>query len=103
MVTFGSDWTVAPINPLLGIAAAVTRRWVPEQNITVEEALRCYTINNAYAMFAEHEIGRIAPGMLADLCVLSEDIFTIAPERIADVKVEMTILDGQVISMSSRA
>jgi predicted amidohydrolase YtcJ len=97
MVTFGSDWTVAPINPLLGISAAVTRRWIPEQNITVEEALRCYTINNAYAMFAENEIGRIAPGMLADVVVLSEDIFTIAPERIGDVQVEMTILDGEVI------
>jgi predicted amidohydrolase YtcJ len=97
IVTFGSDWTVAPISPLLGIAAAVTRRWVPEQNITVEEALRCYTINNAYAMFAEHEIGRIAPGLLADVCVLSEDIFTIAPEEIANVQVDMTILDGEVI------
>ncbi len=97
MVTFGSDWTVAPINPLLGISAAVTRRWIPEQNITVEEALRCYTINNAYAMFAEHEIGRIAPGMLADVVVLSEDVFTIAPERIGDVQVEMTILEGEIV------
>ena len=97
MVTFGSDWTVAPLNPLLGLAAAVTRRWIPEQNITVEEALRCYTIHNAYAMFAEHEIGRIAPGMLADVAVLSEDLFTIAPERIADVQVEMTIFDGEIV------
>jgi predicted amidohydrolase YtcJ len=106
IVTFGSDWTVAPLNPLLGIYAAVTRRtidgkhpggWIPEQKITVEEALRCYTANNAYALFAEHELGRIAPGMLADIAVLSEDIFTIAPERIADVEVEMTMLDGNVI------
>ncbi|HEU4889818.1 MAG TPA: amidohydrolase [Thermoanaerobaculia bacterium] len=106
MVTFGSDWTVAPLNPLLGIYAAVTRRtidgrhpegWIPEQKITVEEALRCYTTNNAYAMFAEHELGRIAPGMLADVVVLSEDIFAIAPERIADVQVEMTIFDGDVV------
>lgn len=105
-VTFGSDWTVAPLNPLLGIYAAVTRRtidgrhpdgWIPEQKITVEEALRCYSSNNAYAMFAEHEIGRIAPGMLADVVVLSEDIFTIPPERIGEVGVEMTILDGEVI------
>jgi predicted amidohydrolase YtcJ len=106
MVTFGSDWTVAPLNPLLGIYAAVTRRtidgkhpggWIPEQKITVEEALRCYTINNAYAMFAEHEIGRLAPGMLADVAVLSEDVFTLAPERIADVRVEMTVFNGEVI------
>lgn len=106
MVTFGSDWTVAPLNPLLGIYAAVTRRtidgrhpegWIPEQKITVEEALRCYTVNNAYAMFAEHELGRIAPGMLADVAVLSEDIFAIAPERIGEVGVEMTVFDGEVI------
>jgi len=105
-VTFGSDWTVAPLNPLLGIYAAVTRRtidgrhpdgWIPEQKITVEEALRCYTVNNAWSMFAEHELGRIAPGMLADIALLSDDIFTIAPEKIADVQVEMTIFDGRVL------
>jgi predicted amidohydrolase YtcJ len=106
IVTFGSDWTVAPLNPLLGIHAAVTRRtidgkhpdgWIPEQKITVEEALRCYTTNNAYAIFAEHELGRIAPGFLADIAVLSEDLFAIAPERIDEVEVEMTILGGRVV------
>jgi predicted amidohydrolase YtcJ len=106
MVTFGSDWTVAPLNPILGIDAAVTRRtidgkhpngWIPEQRITVEEALRCYTTNNAFAMFAEREVGRIAPGMLADMAVLSDDLFTIAPERIPQVQVELTIFDGRVI------
>jgi hypothetical protein len=106
MLTFGSDWTVAPLNPLLGIYAAVTRRtidgknpngWIPEQKITVAEALRCYTANNAYAMFRENEIGRIAPGMLADIVVLSDDLFTIAPERIGEVKVDFTIFDGQTI------
>lgn len=105
-VTFGSDWTVAPLNPLLGIYAAVTRRtidgkhpegWIPEQKITLEEALHCYTTNNAFAMFAEREVGRIAPGMLADVVILSEDLFTIAPEQIRDVKVDMTIFDGDVI------
>ena len=106
ILTFGSDWTVAPINPLLGVYAAVTRRtldgrnpkgWVPEQKITVEEALRCYTSNNAWAMFAENEVGRIAPGMLADVVVLSDDIFTIGPEKIEQVQVDMTIFDGKVI------
>ena len=105
-VTFGSDWTVAPLDPILGIYAAVTRRtldgknpngWIPEQKITVEEALRCYTVNNAYAMFRENEIGKIAPGMLADIDVLSDDLFTIPPEKIENVKVEMTIFDGGVI------
>jgi predicted amidohydrolase YtcJ len=106
-VTFGSDWTVAPLNPIVGIYAAVTRRtldgknpngWIPEQKITVEEALRCYTVNNAWAMFRENEIGKIAPGMLADIAVLSEDLFTIPPEKIENVKVDLTIFDGRVIS-----
>ena len=103
IVTFGSDWSVAPLNPLLGIHAAVTRRiadgstWIPEQRITVEEALRCYTINNAYAMFAEHELGRVAPGYRADIAVLSHDLFTIAPEEIGEVEVDLTISDGQVV------
>ena len=106
VVTFGSDWTVAPLNPILGIYAAVTRRtidgknpggWIPEQKITVEEALRCYTVNNAWAMFREDSIGKIAPGMLADIAVLSDDLFTIAPEKIEKVKVKVTIFDGQVI------
>ena len=105
-LTFGSDWTVAPLNPLLGIYAAVTRRtldgknpngWIPEQKISVEEALRCYTVNNAYAMFMENSIGRIAPGMLADIVVLSDDIFAIAPEKIGNVRVDLTIFDGRVI------
>lgn len=106
IVTFGSDWTVAPLNPLLGVYAAVTRRtldglhpdgWIPEQKISVEEALRCYTVNNAWALFAEHELGRIAPGFLADIVVLSEDVFKIAPETISDVRVDMTIMDGAVV------
>jgi predicted amidohydrolase YtcJ len=90
-VTFGSDWTVAPLNPLLGVSAAVSR------GVTVTEALRCYTVNNAYAMFREHDIGRIAPGMMADIVVLSNDLFTIAPEKIAEVEVDFTIFDGQTI------
>ena len=106
ILTFGSDWTVAPLNPILGIYAAVTRRtidgrnpqgWIPEQKITVEEALRCYTANNAWAMFAEKEVGRLAPGMLADIAVLSEDLFTIAPEEIESVVVDMTVVDGDVV------
>ena len=105
-LTFGSDWTVAPLNPVVGIYAAVTRRtidgknpngWIPEQKISVEEALRAYTVNNAYAMFRENEIGRIAPGMRADIAVLSDDLFTIAPEKIENVSVEMTVFDGEVI------
>ncbi len=103
---FGSDWTVAPINPLLGIYAAVTRRtlndknpdgWIPEQKISVEEAIKCYTINNAYAAFEENIKGSIEVGKLADLVVLNEDILSIDPVQIKDVKVDMTVFDGKVI------
>ena len=106
IVTFGSDWTVAPLNPLTGVYAAVTRRtldgkhpdgWIPEQKITVEEALRCYTANNAYALFAEHQVGRLAPGFLADITVLSESPFEVEPERLREIGVEMTIVDGNVV------
>jgi predicted amidohydrolase YtcJ len=106
ILTFGSDWTVAPLDPILGIYAAVTRRtidgrnpggWVPEQKISIDEALRCYTVNNAYAMFREQELGKIAPGYLADLVVLSQDLLTIPPPEIEGTRVELTIMDGQVV------
>lgn len=103
---FGSDWTVAPINPLLGIYAAVTRRttdganpngWYPEQKISVKEAIECYTINNAYAAFEENEKGSIAVGMLADFVVLDEDILAIDPVKIEKVQVVMTVLGGKIV------
>lgn len=106
LLCFGSDWTVAPLNPLVGIYAAVTRRtlddknpngWIPEQKISVEEAIRCYTINNAYAAFEENVKGSIEVGKLADLVLLSEDILTIDPVKIKDVRVDMTVFDGKVI------
>ncbi len=106
MLCFGSDWTVAPLNPLLGIYAAVTRRtlddknpegWIPEQKISVEEAIMAYTINNAYASFEEKIKGSIEVGKLADFTVLDQDILTIDPVKIKDVKVEMTVFDGKVI------
>lgn len=106
MVTFGSDWTVAPLKPLLGIYAAVTRRtldgknpngWYPEEKIAVEQALRCYTANNAYAGFQENKLGILKPGMLADFVVLSDNLFTIAPEKIQDTKVLRTVVDGREV------
>ena len=112
-LTFGSDWTVAPLKPLQGIYAAVTRRtlddknpngWYPEQKISVEQALRCYTINNAYAGFQENKLGMLKPGMLADFVVLSENLFDISPEKIKDVKVLKTIVNGKEVynNMSSK-
>lgn len=105
MLAFGSDWTVAPLDPLQGIAAAVTRQtldgkhphgWIPEQKITVEEAVRAYTLGSAYAESAEQFKGTIAPGRLADLVMLSRNIFEIAPDEIQKAKVLLTIVDGQV-------
>ncbi len=105
-LTFGSDWTVAPLTPIEGIYAAVTRRtlddknptgWYPEQKISVEDALRCYTVNNAYAGFHENKTGMLKVGMLADFVILSDDLFKIAPEKIKDVKVLQTILDGKIV------
>jgi predicted amidohydrolase YtcJ len=105
-VCFGTDWYVAPLNPLLGLYAAVTRRtlddknpdgWIPEQKISIEDAIKCYTINSAYASFEENIKGSIEVGKLADLIVLSDDILTIDPVKIKDAKVEMTIFDGKII------
>ncbi len=105
-LTFGSDWTVAPLNPLEGIYAAVTRRtldganpggWVPQEKITVEEALHCYTAANAYAGFQEDKLGMLKEGYLADFVILAEDIFEIAPEKIGEVEVERTVVNGEVV------
>jgi predicted amidohydrolase YtcJ len=106
VLAFGSDWTVAPIEPLLGIHAAVTRRtldgknprgWVPEEKITVEEALRAYTAGNAYGVFAEDRRGRIAPGYLADLVLLDRDLTRIPPEELDQAAVKATIVGGRVV------
>lgn len=105
-LAFGTDWTVAPLDPLLTIYAAVTRRtldgknpngWIPEQKISVEEAVRAYTVGSAVAEFQENEKGTITSGKLADLVILSRDIFTIDSKEIEKVKVVMTIMDGRVV------
>ena len=105
-LAFGTDWPVAPLNPLLGIYAAVTRAtldgkspggWFPEQRLTLDEALRAYTQGSAYAEFAEKDKGTLAPGKLADVVVLSDDLYHIDPARIKDVKVEMTVVGGKVV------
>lgn len=105
-LAFGSDWDVAPPIPLYGIYAAVTRRtlddknpggWIPEQKIGVEDALRAYTTGGAYAMFAEQTRGSLEPGKLADLVMIDQDITRIAPEKIRDVRVMMTVVAGKVV------
>lgn len=106
ILAFGSDWPVAPLDPVMGIYAAATRRtldgknpngWIPEQRITVAQAVHAYTIGSAYAEHQEKVKGSIEPGKLADLVVLSEDIFMIPPEAIEHTKVDMTIFNGKVI------
>jgi predicted amidohydrolase YtcJ len=106
MLAFGTDWTVAPLDPMLSIYAAVTRRtldgkhpggWIPEQKISVEEAVRAYTVGSAFAEFQEKEKGAITPGKRADLVILSRDIFKIDPKEIDKVKVVLTIMDGRTV------
>jgi predicted amidohydrolase YtcJ len=106
VLTFGSDWFVAPLSPLLGIHAAVTRQtidgknpqgWVPKQKITVEEAIRAYTSSCAYAEFGENHKGTLEVGKLADLVVLSQDLFKINPTDIEKTKVLYTIVGGRVV------
>ncbi len=106
VLAFGSDWFVAPLDPLQGIYAAVTRcplgdipptAWVPEQKISVAEAVQAYTLGSAYASQDEHIKGSLEPGKLADIAVLSDDIFEIDPLQIRETKVDMTIFDGKVI------
>ncbi len=105
-LAIGTDWTVAPLNPLLTIYAAVTRAtldgknpggWVPEQKLTVAEAVEGYTMGSAYAEFQENDKGSITPGKLADMVLLSDDIFSIVPAAIRDVVVDTTIVGGKVI------
>jgi hypothetical protein len=105
-VAFGSDWSVAPMDPLLGIHAAVTRRtidganpggWVPQERITVEEALRAYTSEGAYAVFAEGRRGTIRPGYDADLVVLDRDLTRVAPEALDQARVRRTIVGGRTV------
>jgi predicted amidohydrolase YtcJ len=105
-LAFGSDWTVAPLDVRLGIYAALTRRttddanpggWVPEERITLEEALQAYTWGSARAGFMEDRVGRVTPGMYADLVVLSQDLFQVDPVEIPSVQVEMTLVEGEIV------
>lgn len=105
-LTFGSDSPVTTLDPLKGVYAAVTRKkidtqlgssWHPEERLTVLDAIRAYTIDAARASGEETIKGSIEPGKLADLVVLSENIFEIADEDLCTVQVDMTIFDGKIV------
>jgi len=106
LLACGSDWDVAPLNPLTGIFAAVTRQttdgknpqgWIPKEKISLEEAIKGYTLNGSYAEFSEKIKGSVEKGKLADFVVLSQNIFEIPPEEIGKTKVKMTIVDGKIV------
>jgi hypothetical protein len=105
-LAFGTDWEVAPLDPLLTVYAAVTRAtldgrnpngWFPEQKLSVAEAIEAYTMGSAYAEFQEKEKGSITPGKLADMVLLSDDIFSIVPEKIREVRVLKTFVGGRLV------
>ena len=106
VLAFGSDWTVAPLNPMEGLKAAVTRQtldgkhpdgWHPEQKLTLDEAIHAFTVGSAYAEFAEHLKGTITPGKLADIVMLDRDIYKINPSDIDKARVVLTVMDGRIV------
>jgi predicted amidohydrolase YtcJ len=104
-LALGTDWNVAPLNPMLTLYAATTRAtldgknpngWFPEQKLTIKEAIEAYTMGSAYAEFQEHEKGSITPGKLADMVLLSDDVLNVDPVKIRDVKVLKTWVGGKL-------
>ena len=108
-VAFGSDWTVAPLDPLTGVYAAVTRHtldgahpegWIPEQKISIEQAMRAYTAAAAWAGFMDTRTGRLTPGRLADFVILTGDPFRIEPRNLLDLRVDATFVGGTEVCRS---
>jgi hypothetical protein len=105
-IAFGSDWPVVPMDPRLEIHTAINRTtpagqppggWIPSERIPLPAAIDAYTSGAAYASFDERRKGTVASGMLADLVVLSADVFAAPPERVLDARVAVTIFDGKVV------
>ena len=105
-LAFGTDWPVAPLDPMPGLYAAVTRAtldgknpggWIPEEKITLSEAIEAYTMGAAFAEFQEREKGSITPGKLADMVILNDNVFDLKPEAIGNAKVQTTIVGGKVV------
>jgi hypothetical protein len=105
-LSFGTDWFVEPLNPFLGLYAAVTRQftdgtpkdgWFPEERLTLAQAVEFYTAGSAYAEFTDDRKGRLKPGYLADFIVLSKPIFEVPPRELLDTKVQITVVGGRVV------
>jgi predicted amidohydrolase YtcJ len=105
-LAFGTDWPVEPLNPFLGLYAAVTRQdtagfpplgWYPEQRLTVGEAVLAYTAGSAYAVRLENWLGKLLPGFAADFIILDRDIFTVSPPEILQTRIKMTFVNGQQV------
>ena len=105
-IAFGTDWYVEPLNPMLGLYAAVTRQspdgmppggWFPDEKITMAQAVEYYTLGSAYAEFAEKDKGSITEGKLADMVLLSRDLFSIPAREILDTKPVLTIAGGRIV------
>lgn len=105
-LAFGSDWPVASLDPMMGIFVAVNRMslegepedgWVPAERLSLRDAIRAFTSGAAWASFDEQRKGTIERDMLADIVILSDDIFALPPEKLADVEVVMTIVDGEIV------
>jgi predicted amidohydrolase YtcJ len=110
-IAFGTDYQVEPLNPMEGLYASVTRKdrlgedgegWYPEQKITMEDAIRYYTLGSAYAQFMENRKGMIKPGYLADIVILDRDLLTIPENEIMKTKVDYTITGGKVVYTSGK-
>jgi predicted amidohydrolase YtcJ len=105
-LAFGSDWPVAPLDPLRGIFVAVNRTdvegepeggWLPEERLPLADAIRAFTSGASWASFDEQRKGSLERDMLADIVILSEDVFALPPERLLQAEVVMTIVDGKIV------
>ena len=106
ILAFGTDYSVEPLNPMEGLYAAVTRKdrmgeegdgWIPEEKLTMEEAIKYYTWGAAYAQFMEERKGRIKEGYLADITITDRDLLTIPENEIMQTRIEYTITGGKVV------
>ena len=111
VLAFGTDYQVEPLNPMEGLYAAVTRKdrlgeegdgWFPEQKLTMEEAIKYYTLGSAFAQFMEDRKGVIKPGYLADIVIVDKDLLTIPETEIMKTKVDYTITGGKIVYESGK-